>query len=103
MDVNCILFDDFETLDLFGPVEVFGKVEEYNIKYFSIHGGLISSRQNAKIVTEHIDAMKPNSILIIPGGQGTRSLVDDDDFIKKLKDIIEKSSWCLSICTGSAL
>ncbi|MDR0580134.1 MAG: DJ-1/PfpI family protein [Campylobacteraceae bacterium] len=103
MDVDCILFDDFETLDLFGPVEVFGKIEEYNIRYFSIHGGLISSRQNAKIATEHIDEIKPNSILIIPGGQGTRSLVDNDDFIKKLKNITEKSSWCLSICTGSAL
>ena len=26
MNVNVILFDDFETMDAFGPVELFGKL-----------------------------------------------------------------------------
>jgi putative intracellular protease/amidase len=103
MDVNCVLFDDFEILDLFGPVEVLSKAEGYDIRYFSMSGEIITSRQNAKIVTEHIDAALPNGILIIPGGRGTRSLVNDDGFIKKLKSIAEKSLWCLTVCTGSAL
>jgi putative intracellular protease/amidase len=103
MDVNCLLFNDFETLDLFGPVEVFSKVDEYNLKYFSMDGGNIVSGQNTCIMTENIDGMDANGILVIPGGKGTRTLVNDAGFIEKLKHASEKSKWCLTICTGSAL
>ena len=47
-----LLFDDFETLDAFGPVEVLGKVEEYRLRYFSEHGGTVASAQKTVIVTE---------------------------------------------------
>jgi putative intracellular protease/amidase len=103
MDINCLLFNGFETLDVFGPVEVFSKIDEYNIKYFSIDGGNIISSQNTQIITENINEMDVNGILIIPGGKGTRTLVNDVSFIEKLTYIAEKSKWCLTICTGSAL
>ncbi|ULQ58575.1 DJ-1/PfpI family protein [Brucepastera parasyntrophica] len=103
MNVNCLLFNDFETLDLFGPVEVFGKVEGYNINYYSINGGNIISAQNAQINTENVNAIGAGGILIIPGGKGTRKLVHDNEFIQKLKYAAEKSEWCLTVCTGSAL
>ncbi len=39
MDFNVILFDDFEVLDVFGPVEVMGKLpKHYDIKYYSQMG-----------------------------------------------------------------
>jgi transcriptional regulator GlxA family with amidase domain len=103
MDVNCLLFDDFELLDLFGPVEVLGNIAEYTIKYFSMNGGTVNGRLNAGVATESIAALKPEGILIIPGGRGTRTLVDDAAFIGKLRSIAEESTWCLTICTGSAL
>jgi putative intracellular protease/amidase len=108
MNLNCLLFNDFETLDLFGPVEVFGKLEGCDINYFSLNGGIIKSRQNAQIVTEKIDkigkidTLTP-AILIVPGGKGTRTLVNDTDFITALKILAEQSTWCLTVCTGSAL
>jgi transcriptional regulator GlxA family with amidase domain len=97
------LFSDFETLDLFGPVEVLSKIEEYTINYFSMDGGIIRSRQNTQIMTENKNTINKNGILIIPGGQGTRLLVNDESFINELKELIEKSIWCLTICTGSVL
>jgi hypothetical protein len=42
MDINCILFKDFETLDLFGPVEVFGKIEGYCMVYYTNSQGVKS-------------------------------------------------------------
>jgi putative intracellular protease/amidase len=103
MDINCLLFDDFETLDLFGPVEVFGKVEECRIKYFSIYGGKILNKDNIQIITQNINKIEKHDVLIIPGGKGTRVLVNDSEFIRTLGTIADKSSWCLTICTGSAL
>jgi len=103
MNINCLLFNDFETLDLFGPVEVFGKVGNCSIKYFSINGGTITNYDNVQIITESIEKIENYDVLLIPGGMGTRVLVNDEAFIEKIKVIAEKSTWCLTVCTGSAL
>ncbi|GHT55727.1 dimethyladenosine transferase [Spirochaetia bacterium] len=103
MDINCLLFNGFETLDLFGPVEVFSKVEEYNLKYYSTDGENIVNAQNMQIITENISSMDASGILLVPGGKGTRTLINDGGFINTLKTIAEKSTWCLTVCTGSAL
>ncbi|WP_226001616.1 DJ-1/PfpI family protein [Paenibacillus sp. BJ-4] len=104
MDFNICLFDDFETLDVFGPVEIFGRLPEvYDLKYFSMDGGIIESRQKTKIVTDPIAQANPDGIFMIPGGQGTRSLIHDDQFMKQVKEIAEQSYFCITVCTGSAL
>ena len=103
MNVNIVLFNDFETLDIFGPLEILGKVQEYDIHYYSQNGGMITSRQKTQIITEDIDLADKKGILVIPGGQGTRELVNDESFLNMLKVIAEESGFCLSVCTGSAL
>lgn len=103
MDVNIFLFDGFETLDAFGPVEILGKIDDYTLKYYSINGGVIASAQGTQIITEKVEYTSKDGILVIPGGKGTRTLVNDSLFIQVLKETIEISSYCLSICTGSAL
>lgn len=35
MNINILLFPEFETLDAFGPVEVFGFVENCGLHYIS--------------------------------------------------------------------
>jgi transcriptional regulator GlxA family with amidase domain len=82
---------------------VFGKIDECSMKYFSINGGNIFNKDNVQIVTENINKIEKYDVLLIPGGMGTRAIVNDDECISKLKNIIEKSSWCLTVCTGSAL
>lgn len=103
MDINCILFDGFETLDAFGPVEILGMVEEYHIRFFSYSGGIVSSRQNVPIVTKPMREADPAGILLIPGGKETRAQIDASEFIKLLGEMAEKSAYCLTVCTGSAL
>jgi transcriptional regulator GlxA family with amidase domain len=103
MDINCLIFDDFELLDLFGPLEALGNIEDYQAQYFSMNGGTVRGRLNAGIVTEPIGALKPEGILLLPGGRGTRTLVNDDGFTGKLKTAAESSAWVLTVCTGSAL
>lgn len=103
MDVNILLFDNFETLDVFGPVEILGGVKNYKLHFYSQNGGAIESAQNTTIITKNIALASKDGILVIPGGQGTRVLIDDLSFIKLLKEHAEQSCYCLSICTGSAL
>lgn len=103
MYVNIFLFNDFETLDAFGPIEIFGRIDDYSLRFISIQGGIIKSKQGASILTESIDETDYSGILLIPGGQGTRTLVKDVVFIELLKEISSRSKYCLTVCTGSAL
>jgi putative intracellular protease/amidase len=103
VNFNFLLFNGFETLDLFGPVEILAHVESHQLRYFSLTGGLITSTQGVSLMTEPIDAMPQSGILVLPGGLGTRTLVYDDAFIAALKYYAEHSEYCLTICTGSAL
>lgn len=103
MDVNILLFPDFETLDAFGPVEVLGYIEEYRLRYVSMTGGTIRSKQGIDVLTEAVEEIDPYGILLVPGGQGTRALVNDADFVMHLAALATKSRYCLTVCTGSAL
>lgn len=103
MDVNILLFPDFETLDAFGPAEVFGRIEEYSLHYISITGGMIINKQGVRVLTEDMNSIDICGILLIPGGQGTRTLIDNANFIESLSKLAMKSRYCLTVCTGSAL
>jgi transcriptional regulator GlxA family with amidase domain len=104
MILNIILFQNFETLDVFGPVEIFGKLKElYQIEYYSETGGIIESSQGVKVVTQPWIELNTEGILFIPGGQGTRLLVQNNDYILRLKEYVISAKYCLTVCTGSGL
>jgi len=57
-----------------------------------------------KCVNTHpLSEIETSRVLLIPGGMGTRKLVEDKSFINHLKNLSEKAIYVLSVCTGSAL
>lgn len=103
MDIYFLFFENFETLDIFGPIEILSRIDNATLHYISLQGGLIKSRQGYAIKTVSTIECRPNSVLVIPGGQGTRKLVNDDIFISKLRTLCQSAEYVLSICTGSVL
>lgn len=103
-EFNIILFDNFETLDVFGPAEMIGRLPEtYNLGYFSPEGKIVTSKQKVKVQTRPFHQIKQEGFLLIPGGMGTRTLVNDGDFIGQLTLLSEAAPFVLTVCTGSAL
>ena len=98
-----LLFDNFESLDLFGPVEIFGRIPGAELHYVSLEGGIVTSGQAARIETEKAEPLPPDGVLLIPGGMGTRALVKDQAFLAKLKELADSAAYVLTVCTGSAL
>ncbi len=101
--INVILFEGFEPLDVFGPVEVLGDLEDCALRYYSAEGGLSGCRQNARVMTQPFAAIDAGGILLVPGGMGTRALVSDTAWLEELSRLADLASWVLSVCTGSAL
>lgn len=102
--INVILFDEFETLDAFGPVALLGKLDEfYQLEYYSQFGGLVTSSQQVSVQTKDFSELMPEGIVLIPGGRGTRTLVNVPDFIYQLTQICVDAKYVLTVCTGAAL
>lgn len=83
MDINFLLFEQFETLDLFGPVEICGRHPDFQLHYISQNGGLVTSTQGVRIDTEPQRNMNTSGALVIPGGAGTRTLIKEKPFFEK--------------------
>ena len=103
--ISVLLFKDFETLDVFGPVEIFGVLKDlYRISFYSEKGGIINNSHGVAIETLPCEKMEGDPyIFLIPGGYGTRTEVNNPEFIEKIKKIALGSKYILTVCTGSAL
>ncbi len=99
----CLLFEDFETLDLFGPVEILASTQNAEMHYISSEGGVVRSAHGVPVVTEKAEMLLPGSVLVVPGGMGTRPLVQDAAYLSMLRNLADQAEYVLTICTGSAL
>jgi len=105
MTVAVLLFEDFETLDVFGPVEILGRLKDkFQVSFYSISGGLIKNSHGVSILTENMEEIRDGvDIFLIPGGHGTRKEVDNILLIDKIRGISLASKFVFTVCTGSAL
>ena len=102
--VGVLLFDGFELLDVFGPVELWSRLSDrYEVTFCAVEPGPVRSSQGAAVMaTEDMDASAGHDIVLIQGGMGTRSLVDDRSFLTRLRGWATPASIISSVCTGSA-
>jgi transcriptional regulator GlxA family with amidase domain len=104
INFNVILFENYEPLDVFGPIEVIGKLDKlYKIEFFCENAGIVCCSQNIKIETLSLAQMPETGVLFIPGGSGTRKEVSNDNLIRFLAKKAHAATYVLTVCTGSAL
>lgn len=100
-----VLFDGFELLDVFGPVELLASAPElYELRFLGPAHDLVRSAQGIAVtVTDTYDHAPAPDIIMVPGGPGTRSLALDARFLTWLRTFGESASLVTSVCTGSGL
>ena len=106
--VTTLLFEGFELLDVFGPLEIFGVTnvvkDSFDLKFVSENGLPVKSSAGPISVVDYSFSDEiQTDILLIPGGAGTRVEVSNLALIEWLKQQCEKSTIISSVCTGAAL
>jgi len=102
--IGVVLFDGFETLDVFGPVEMWGDLPNYQIVMVSQHGGLVRSAQGIETNAAYsFDTAPQFSILMVPGGMGARREVDNPALLEFIRRQDKGTEWTTAVCTGSAI
>ena len=110
-NVAILMFDDVEVLDFAGPFEVFSVTSELNksnrpfaVSTVAEYPSAINARNGLSINPDcTIFNCPPPDILIVPGGLGTRKLIDNLAVINWIKDCAQTVELVLSVCTGSLL
>ena len=105
LTLGMVLFDGFELLDAFGPLEMFGLLKDkVRIVIVGEKFGFVKSSAGPAILIETILAENiKTDILMIPGGMGTRREVKNRPFLEEFSKLAAVSSHVASICTGAAV
>lgn len=105
MTLGVLLYKDFELLDVFGPVEMFGNVgPELKIVMVAENAGEVKSYQGPKAVADvGFDDCPHLDILLVPGGFGTLPLLNNKKTLDWIKDRSAKADITTSVCSGSAI
>lgn len=103
--IDVVLFDRFELLDVFGPLELLGVLSDrFELLMIGPTRGPVRSAQGPQVVadTAYLEAPAPG-IVLVPGGIGTRTLVSDRPFLDWLASWSKSAELVTSVCTGSAV
>ena len=105
MKAAILLFEGFETLDVFGPVEILGRIkDQYEVTFYSEEGEMIHNHHGITMATENLNNIAEGTdIFLIPGGPGSRSAVYNVSLIDRIRKISDLSRFVLTVCTGSTL
>ena len=103
--LGALLYDDFELLDLFGPLEMFGNMQgTVVVRTVAEQAGLVRSAQGPRVHADHgLDDCPRLDLLLIPGGIGTRAQVDNGRLIDWLRARTDELEIVMTVCTGTAL
>lgn len=109
-NVAILIFDDAEVLDFSGPFEVFSVTSQinedhfYNVFTISENTDLVKAVNGLKVQPDFSIENHPHiDILIISGGQGTRTIMKNESLLKWISSVYNTGSLMLSICSGSRL
>ena len=107
--VGIVLFPDFEELDAMGPRETLGMMArisggQWRVMMVSEDGEPVRAFLGTSIVADHSFAdCPPLDVILVPGGTGTRSEVDNEKLIEFIRDTGANAEYVVSVCTGAFL
>jgi transcriptional regulator GlxA family with amidase domain len=107
--VALILFEGFQSLDVFGPLDAFDAANSlvpgsYRLQLWSLEGEVVRAENGARVLADRcVHANLRPDTLIIPGGYGARTLQLSGLQRKLLVGLARRSRRLVSVCTGAFL
>jgi transcriptional regulator GlxA family with amidase domain len=118
LNTGIFIFDGVEVLDFAGPFEVFSRTRlvsgiesrrsdasaPFNVFTVARSSDTVHATGGLRVLP-HVDfsSAPPIDLLVIPGGFGTRQLLDDVDVREWIRNAADKAQLTTSVCTGALL
>jgi transcriptional regulator GlxA family with amidase domain len=101
--IAILIFDGLTALDAIGPYEVLSRLPDAELVFVAKEPGLTrtdTARLGVNADAAIADVPDPD-IVLVPGGEGNRPLMNDDEVLDWLRTAHEATTWTTSVCTGA--
>lgn len=112
LTLGAILYEGFELLDMFGPLEMFTAIPPDKLQVVMVAeakgpvaaGSMTMAPGLPKVVADFDFSDAPAlDIILLPGGVGTIPELENEKLLSFLRERAAKAQITASVCTGSAL
>lgn len=103
--LGAVLYPQFELLDLYGPLEMFGCVgDELKIVTVAENPGPVASTPGVETVAHYgFDDCPPLDLLFLPGGIGSMREMANPALLAFLRARAQRAELTISVCSGSGI
>ncbi len=114
--IGILIFDEVEVLDFAGPYEVFSQTRlsagvesrhsiasaPFTVFTIARTDAPVKARGGLSINPDYSFSSCPAiDLLLVPGGMGTRAILEDDDSLAWIKQLGDNAKLVTSVCTGA--
>jgi len=103
MQIAILIFEKITALDAIGPYEVLRSVPGWEVRFVGPEKGQVRTDSGALGLSADysLDEVTDPDIVLVPGGEGNRPLMEDEAVLSWLRSVDEGTTWTTSVCTGS--
>jgi putative intracellular protease/amidase len=105
MRIAIPLFDRVTALDAVGPYEVLQRLPDTTVTFVGHEVGTVRTDNGflGLAVDTRLEDLPDPDVVVVPGGVGTRALLDDERLLAWLREAHAGTRFTTSVCTGSLL
>ena len=105
MRIAIPLFDRFTALDAIGPYEVLSRLPGATVTFLAERPGTVRTDTGslAVAVDTALDDLPDPDIVVVPGGPGTRAMLEPGALHAWVHAAHDTTQWTTSVCTGSLI
>ncbi|HCX74417.1 MAG TPA: AraC family transcriptional regulator, partial [Algoriphagus sp.] len=104
LSLGVYIFPDVEVLDFAGPFEVFSVASEIigkeKLEVFTIGDSLNSLTTIGNLTVKpakSFDSVEQLDFLVIPGGDGSKRVIEKQNSLNQLNRLIQSSRWTMTV------
>ncbi|MBU3687655.1 MAG: DJ-1/PfpI family protein [Mycobacterium sp.] len=103
MQIAIALFPRNTALDSIGPYEVLQRVPSLDVVFVGHRRGEVRTDNGmlGLICDASFDEVTEPDVLLVPGGVGTRALIEDQAMLDWVREVHRGTRFTTSVCTGS--
>lgn len=105
MQIACLLYDGFTALDIVGPYDVLRSMPGAECVFVAEQPGPVANESGtlSLVAARGLDEVLTPEIVVVPGGFGTRRLLEHEPLLSWLRSTHESTVYTTSVCTGALL
>jgi len=103
MEIAVLVFDRITALDAIGPYEVLSRLPDAEVRWVGAEPGPVRTDKGLAtfVVEATLAETRRADVLVVPGGFGTRELIENPAVLDWVRAVHETTTWTTSVCTGS--